>query len=140
MDTRFYSSGGLDLELLASDLEKILHAQGYQVQQIGDNDQKMVQLKKGSDIEAMVGLQATLTITIQRSSSGVVVAVGNQKWVDKAAVGAVGLVVPILWPLMITAGFGAFRQAELANRVLQIVDGLAHQQQSAKTGPVSPQQ
>ena len=140
MDTRFYASEGLDLELLTSDLEKVFRAQGYQVQQIGDNDQKMVQLKKGGDLEAMIGLRAALTITVQRTSSGVVVAVGNQKWVDKAAVGAAGLVIPILWPLLITAGFGAFRQAELANRVLSIVDGLVHQQQrpNTKTGPVPP--
>ena len=140
MDTRFYASEGLDLDLLASDLEKVFRAQGYQVQQIGDNDQKMVQLKKGGDLEAMIGLRAALTITAQRTSSGVVVAVGNQKWVDKAAVGAAGLVIPILWPLLITAGFGAIRQAELANRVLSIVDGLVHQQQrpNTKTGPVPP--
>jgi len=140
MDTRFYASEGLDLDLLASDLEKVFRAQGYQVQQIGDNDQKMVQLKKGGDLEAMIGLRAALTITAQRTSSGVVVAVGNQKWVDKAAVGAAGLVIPILWPLLITAGFGAIRQAELANRVLSIVDGLVHQQQrpNTKTGSVPP--
>ena len=69
------------------------------------------------------------------------VAVGQQKWIDKAAVGAVGVAVPVLWPLLFTAGLGAVRQASLANKVLTVLDGLVHQQQpDVKTGPVPAQQ
>ena len=68
------------------------------------------------------------------------VAVGQQKWVDKAVVGAFGVAVPVLWPLLFTAGLGAVRQASLANRVLTILDGLVHQQQpDVKTGPAPAQ-
>jgi hypothetical protein len=100
----------------------------------------MVQLRKGSDFEAIVGMQAALTVTLQRTGGGVMVAVGQQKWVDKAAVGAVGFAIPALWPLLLTAGFGAFRQAQLANQVMTIVDGLVHQQEpDVKTGPAPSQ-
>lgn len=141
MDARFYRSEHLDIERLATDLEKFLRGQGYQVQQIGNNEQMMVQLKKGGDLEAIIGMQAALTVTLQRSTGGIMVAVGQQKWVDKAAVGVVGFAVPALWPLLFTAGLGAVRQVSLANEVLTIIDGLVHQQQpDVKAGPVPAQQ
>jgi hypothetical protein len=140
MDARFYTSDTLNIEQLATDLERFLRGQGYQTQQIGNNEQMMVQLKKGGDFEALIGMQASLTVTIQRSSGGVMVAVGRQKWIDKAAIGVVGWAVPALWPLMFTAGFGAARQVALANEVLSILDGLVHQQQpNVRTGPVPTQ-
>jgi len=141
LDARFYRSDKLSIERLATDLENFFRSQGYQVQQIGNNDQVMVQLKKGSDFEAIIGMQAALSVTIQRTTGGIMVAAGQQKWVDKAAVGAVGVAIPALWPLLFTAGLGAVRQASLANKVLTILDGLVHQQQpDVKTGPVPAQQ
>src|SRR2546430_16361397 len=86
-------------------MENIYRAQGYQAQHFGDNNQVMVQLKKGSDFEALIGLQAALSVIIQRSGGGELAMIGQQKWMDKAAVGAVGIIAaPVLWPLMITAG------------------------------------
>ncbi len=141
MDARFYRSDKLSIERLATDLENFFRSQGYQIQQIGNNDQVMVQLKKGSDFEAIIGMQAALSVTIQRTTGGIMVAAGQQKWVDKAAVGTVGFAIPALWPLLFTAGLGAVRQASLANKVLTILDGLVHQQQpDVKTGPVPGQQ
>jgi FHA domain/Double zinc ribbon len=129
MDARFYNSEDIDIERLASDLVNVYLAQGYQAQQIGNKDQMMVQLKKGGDFEAIIGMQAALTVTIQRTAGGTLAMIGQQKWLDKAAVGAVGVVaMPVLWPLMLTAGVGAVRQASLSNQVLNIVDGLVRQQ------------
>ena len=141
MDARFYRSDNLDIERLATDLENFFRGQGYQAQHIGNNDQMMVQLKKGSEFEAIIGMQAALTVTIQRTAEGVMVATGQQKWIDKAAVGAVSLAVPALWPLLFTAGVGAVRQVSLANQVLTILDGLVRQQQpDVKAGPAPAQQ
>lgn len=140
MDARFYSSDTINIERLATDLEKFFRAQGYQTQQIGNNDQVMVQLKKGSDFEALIGMQAALTTTLQYSSGGVMVACGQQKWIDKAAVGVVGFAIPALWPLLFTAGVGVVRQAGLANQVMTILDGLVRQQHpDVKTGPAPVQ-
>src|SRR5437762_4365092 len=141
MDARFYNSNDLNIERLATDLEHFFRGQGYQAQQIGNNEQVMVQLKKGSDFEAVIGMQAALTVTIQRTGGGVVVMIGRQKWMDKAAVGAVGIIAaPVLWPLIITAGAGAIRQASLGNQVLNVVDGLVRQQRpDIQIGPVPMQ-
>ena len=141
MDARFYNSEEIDIERLASDLENVYRMQGYETQQIGNKDQMMVQLKKGGDLVALIGLQAALSVIIQRSAGGTVAMIGQQKWLDKAAVGAVGLIAaPVLWPLMITAGAGAIRQASLGNQVLNVVDGLVRQQYpDVRIGPVPVQ-
>src|SRR5438034_8575843 len=138
MDARFYNSDEIDIEQLANNLENFYRSQGYQVQQIGNRDQMMVQLKKGSDFEALIGMQAALSVIIQRSGGGVIAMIGQQKWIEKAAVGAVGIIAaPVLWPLMLTAGAGAIRQASLGNQVLNVVDGLVRQQRpDIQVGPV----
>ncbi|MGB8343899.1 MAG: zinc-ribbon domain-containing protein, partial [Ktedonobacteraceae bacterium] len=142
MDARFYNVEDLDIQQIANNLENIYRSQGYQVQQVNANkDQVMVQLKKGGDLEMLIGLQAALSVIIQRSGGGIVAMIGQQKWVDKAAVGAIGLIAaPILWPLMLTAGAGAIRQASLGNQVLNVVDSLVRQQRpEIQIGPVPVQ-
>src|SRR2546429_9124121 len=119
MDARFYNSNSLNIEQLATDLEHFYRGQGYKVQQIANNDQVMVQLKKGSDLELLVGMQAALTVTIQRTAGGVIAVFGQQKWIDKAAVGAVGIIVaPLLSPLMLTGCGGVLQDGILGHQVL----------------------
>jgi hypothetical protein len=141
MDARFYNADDIDIEQLANDLVNVYIAQSYQAQQFGDQQQRLVQLKKGGDFEAIIGMQAALTVTIQKTAGGTLAMIGQQKWLDKAAVGAVGLVaLPILWPLAITAGVGALRQASLGNQVLNMVDGLVRQQRPGLVaGPIPMQ-
>jgi len=141
MDARFYNSEEIDLERLANDLENMYRMQGYEVQQVGNKDQMMVQLKKGGDLVMLIGLQAALSVILQHTSGGTIAMIGQQKWLDKAAVGAAGLVfAPVLWPLMITAGAGAIRQASLGNQILNVVDGMIRQQYPrVQVGPVPVQ-
>jgi len=141
MDARFYNSDEIDIERLSQDLMNVYSAQGYQTQQIGTKDQMLVQIKKGGDLEALVGLQAALSLTLQRTGGGTLAMIGQQKWLDKAAVGAVGIIgFAFLWPLALTAGAGALRQASLGNQVLNVVDGLVRQQRpGVQAGPVPPQ-
>jgi hypothetical protein len=114
-------------------------AQGYNAQQIGDRNQMLVQLKRGGDFEALLGMQAALSLSIQRTSGGVLAMIGKQRWIDKAAVGAIGIAgIAFLWPLAVTAGVGAFRQASLANQALNMVDGLVRQQRPGIAGGPIP--
>jgi hypothetical protein len=138
MDARFYNADDIDIEQLATNLENVYRAQGFQAQHVGNNDQIMVQLKKGSDFEAIIGLQAALSVILQRNGGGLLAMIGQQRWIDKAAVGAVGIIAfPVLWPLMLTAGAGAIRQASLGNQVLNVVDGIVRQlRPEIQIGPV----
>src|SRR5689334_11166450 len=140
MESRFYNTRDVNIELIAQDVVRAFKAMDYQTQHMGDRNQVMVQLRKGSDLEALVGMQAALTLTLQRTSAGVMAMVGRQKWVDKAATGAASMIFPPLWPLAITTGFGVMRQINLANQVLSMVDGLVHQQApNAQSGPALAQ-
>ena len=141
MDARFYNSEDIDLEQLASNLNNLYLSQGYQVQHFGNKDQMLVQLKKGGDLEALIGLQAALSLTLQHVAGGTIAMIGQQKWLDKAAVGAIGLVAaPILWPLAFTAGAGAIRQANLSSQILNVVDNMVRQQRpNVQSGPIPPQ-
>jgi hypothetical protein len=141
MDARFYNSEDVDIERLAGDLVSAYQSQGYKAQYIGNTDQVLIQIKKGGDFEAVLGMQAVLSVTIQRTTGGILAMIGQQRWIDKAAVGAVGIaVLPLLWPLAITAGVGAIRQASLGNQALNMVDGLVRQQcPNVSGGPVPSQ-
>lgn len=141
MDARFYNTEEIDIERLANDLVNVYMAQGYQTQQFGNKDQMMVQLKKGGDLEAIIGMQAAVSLTLQRTAGGILAMLGQQRWLDKAAVGTVGIVAfPILWPLALTAGAGALRQASLGNQVLNMVDNLVRQQRpNVGIGPIPVQ-
>ncbi|HJT56169.1 MAG TPA: zinc-ribbon domain-containing protein [Ktedonobacteraceae bacterium] len=135
MDTRFYQAQGLDIQRIAIDLENMFLTQGYQVQHFGDRGHMVVQFKKGGEFAAIVGMQAALTLTLQNTPGGVMAVIGQQKWADKAAAGAVGLL--ILWPLAFTAGAGAIRQSNLTEQLLNALDAVVRQQQAnVQVGPV----
>jgi hypothetical protein len=139
MDARFYNSEDIDLERLAIDLVNAYQVQGYKAQYIGDQKQMIVQIKKGGDFEALLGMQAALSLSLQRTTGGVLAMIGQQRWIDKAAVGAIGIAaIAVLWPLAVTAGVGAIRQASLANQAMNMVDGLVRQQRPGVVGGAVP--
>ena len=120
VNTCFNQSPDLDIERIARDLEGYYLSQDSQMQHFGNKDHMVVQLKMGSDFEAVIGMQAGLTITLQRYPRGVVATVGQQQWIDKAAAGAIGML--LLWPLAVTAGVGVIRQASLESQVFSMLD------------------
>jgi ribosomal protein L40E len=140
MTTRYYQDPRINIESIAVGLERMFTSQGYQVQHFGNIDQMTVQMKKGGDLVAIIGMQTALTVTMQRSPGGVLAMIGQQKWVDKAVVGAVGmLAAPVLWPLMITAGVGAIQQATLGTQVMNALDMFVRQQNpNVQVGPIPP--
>src|SRR2546428_4879048 len=137
MDARFYNSEDIDIERLAIDLENIYRVQGYQVQQIVTTGQILVQLKKGGDFETLIGMGVALSVIIQRTAGGVLAMIGQQKWMDKAAAGAVGaagLVFFPLLPLAVTAGEGALRAKSLVHQNINVVGGVVGQPPTWVTG------
>jgi hypothetical protein len=136
MDIRYYNAPGINIERLASELERMFASDGYQAQHFGTSDTMTVQMKKGGDFAALFGMRSALTIVLQRNPEGLQALIGQQRWAEKAAVGAVGFFIPILWPLMFTAGAGVFMQANLINHVSNGLDMLVHQQvPNAQRGP-----
>ena len=141
MANRLYHDPRINIETLATELEHMFISQGYQVQRFGNNDQIAVQMRKGGDLATIIGMQTALTVTLKPTPRGILTMSGNQKWVDKAVVGGVGLIFsPILWPLMITAGVGTIQQVNLDNQVMNALDTLIRKQNpEVQFGPIPPE-
>lgn len=130
MDARFYNvkDQQINIENLANQFVAVYRSQGYAAQYVGNKDNGFIQIKKGGDFEAVIGLQAALSLSLQRTEGGVVVTAGQQKWIDKVTLGAASFLIPALAPLVFTAGFGAIRQINLARQAFSMLDGLIRQQ------------
>jgi len=134
MESRFYQSQEMDIEKVVYELEQAFIALGYQVQHIGNKEYMTVQIRKGSNIEAIVGMQAALTLMLRSVPEGVLAVLGQPQWIDKAAVGTAGML--FLWPLMLTAGMGVIRQVGLESELDAVVQ---RQQSDVRMGPIPPQ-
>lgn len=140
MEIRYYQAQGLHIERLAVDLERMFASQGYQAQHFGDPDHMTVQLRKGDDFAGFLGLRSALTIALTRTPDGVQAMIGRQQWADKAVIGTIGFIFPVLWPLIFTAGAGAVMQASLGSQVVNALDMFVHQQMpgAQRSGGVPP--
>ena len=141
MANRLYHDPRINIQNAATEVEHTFLSQGYQVQHFGDSDHMTVQMRKGGDFATIVGMQTALTVTMQRTPRGILTMIGQQQWVDKAVVGAVGLIAsPILWPLMVTAGIGAIQQATLSTQVSNVLDtAIRRQNPEVQFGPIPPE-
>ncbi len=125
MDQARYYPGMFDVNTLAMQLASNLQLRAYQAQWFGAGNQMMVQVRKGGDASKILGMQAALTVMITQHPTGLLVTIGQQRWLDKAAMGVAGL---WLWPLLVPAAVGAVRQSSLPGEVLMLLDTLVLQQ------------
>jgi hypothetical protein len=113
----------LDTRKLANTLENAFKADGYNVQELGKDDDIAVQIKKGGLGRSITGMEQAITVRMRKQSGETDVSVGQAKWADKAGVEVIGALV--FWPLMIPATYGVYKQASLPGRVLTIVNNFA---------------
>jgi len=66
-----------------------------------------------------VGMSTSLNIVFRQSGDALMVEIGAGKWIDKAAAGVVSMVV--LWPLVLTAGYGAWEQIKMPDRIFDYI-------------------
>jgi hypothetical protein len=124
MDNARYYLGVFDVTQLAMELASNLQLRAYQAQWFGASNQIMVQVRKGSDAGKFFGTQAALTVILTQHPTGLLVTIGQQRWMDKA-------------PLLIPAAVGAVRQSALPAEVLNLLDTLVlHQNPLAMPSPV----
>jgi hypothetical protein len=114
-----------DVSSLSMQLASNLQLRAYQAQWFGAGNQMMVQVRKGGDASKILGMQAALTVILTQHPTGLLVTIGQQRWLDKAALGVAGL---WLWPLLVPAAVGAVRQTSLPGEVLSLLDTLVLQQ------------
>lgn len=117
---RKYACSPSDTPALISDLKNWLRAQRFDCQQVNTEDHNLViQVKKQGGWREFVGMATSLNIVFHQSGDDLIVEIGAGKWIDKAAAGVVSLVV--LWPLAVTAGFGAWEQMKLPEKIFNYI-------------------
>ena len=64
-------------------------------------------------------MATSLNIVFREADGLLTVEIGAGKWIDKAAVGTVSMF--ILWPLAVTAGFGAWEQMKMPDKIFGFI-------------------
>jgi len=85
-----------------------------------------LQVAQQSGWRKFVGMSTALNITLDRRGDELTVEIGAGQWLDKAAVGAVSLLV--LWPLAVTAAIGAWNPMKMPERVFGHISDLLSRQ------------
>ena len=117
---RRYVCGQDDLPRLIADVKSWLDSQGFDSQQMNaEGERLLLQVKRRGGWRDLVGMSTSLNVLFQHSGDTLTVEIGAGKWIDKAAAGAVSLLV--LWPLAITAGFGAWEQMKLPEKIFDFI-------------------
>jgi len=95
--------------------------QGFEVQTLeAPGGGFTVQTRKPEAWRSVVGMSAALNVTMTPQGENLLVEIGAAKWADKAAVGAVGIL--IFWPALIPAAYGAWKQSQLPKQVFQVIE------------------
>lgn len=116
---RFVCGSGESSNVIA-DLKGWLEQQDFDSQQMAtENSGVLLQIKKRGAWRDFVGMSTSLNIVFHQQDNTLTVEIGAGKWIDKAAVGTVSMF--ILWPLAVTAGFGAWEQMKMPERVFDYI-------------------
>ena len=132
MESRYYPGVEADVFKLVSELRSIFD-QDYEVQTMHVASTTVVQARKSSTLRDLTGLSTALTIRITPEAGGTRVDIGMQKWLDKAAIAAVAVLLSA-GLLAAVPALGAYWQYKLTEDAWKIVEGYM----SRKTGGYVP--
>jgi hypothetical protein len=118
--SRRYACRQSDSVLLIADVKRWLDGEGFDSQQMPtDDDRILLQVRKRGGWRNFVGMATSLNIVFNASEDTLTVEIGSGKWIDKAAVGTVSMF--ILWPLAVTAGYGAWEQMKMPDKIFAYI-------------------
>lgn len=120
MDSRYYPGVEADVSRLVSELRTIFD-QDYEVQTMHVSATTIVQARKSSTLRDLTGLSAALTIKITPEGGGTRVEIGMQKWLDKAAIAAVAVLLSAGMLLALPA-LGAYWQYKITEEAWKTID------------------
>ncbi len=120
--SRRYACDLGDSDRVIAEVKSWLDTQGFDSQQMStETGAMLLQIKKRGGWRDFVGMGTSLNIVFHQSADALTVEIGAGKWIDKAAVGTVSMF--ILWPLAVTAGFGAWEQAKMPTMIFDYIGG-----------------
>jgi hypothetical protein len=116
-----------NLSGVASLVKNLLDSEQLDAQVVQERSGTIIQAKKHSFrswkkyAHQALGLDRALTVRLVTTGDMLEVHIGDAVWIDKAVVGAVSVVV--LWPLAVTASWGAYKQRQLQLLIQRNVEG-----------------
>jgi|ERR1044072_2620668 hypothetical protein len=120
MDSRYYPGVEADVSKLVAELRNIFD-QDYEVQTMHVSSTTVVQARKSSTLRDLTGLSAALTIKITPELGGTRVEIGMQKWLDKAAIAALAVLLSA-GLLAALPALGAYWQYKVTEDAWKIVE------------------
>ena len=120
MDSRYYPGVEADVAKLVTELRELFD-QDYEVQTMHVSSTTVLQARKSSTLRDLTGLSAALTIKITPEAGGTRVEIGMQKWLDKAAVAAVAIILSA-GLLVALPAIGAYWQFKLTEDAWKIIE------------------
>ncbi|MDQ1611047.1 MAG: hypothetical protein QOG00_978 [Pyrinomonadaceae bacterium] len=121
MDNRYYPGVEVDVQSLVAELRRLFDAGDYEVQSMQVAQTAVLQARKSGTLRDLTGLSAALTIKITPEHGGTRVEIGMQKWLDKAAVAAVAVILSAGLLLALPA-LGAYWQHRLTEDSWKIIE------------------
>lgn len=120
-EQRLFHAPSLNMPHLSQALADWYRSQRFEVQLLEAPGGGMVlQARQEEAWRSVLGMSATLNILMRHQADGnLVVEIGAGKWFDKAAAAGVGMFV--LWPMLLTAGYGAWQQSKLPQRTFEFI-------------------
>ncbi len=107
-------------QAVIAEVRSWLDSQDFDSQQMDAEDESLLlQIKKRGSWREWVGMATSLNILFHLDEDTLTVEIGAGKWIDKAAAGTVSLF--ILWPLAFTAGYGAWEQSQMPDKIFEFV-------------------
>ncbi|MDY7040276.1 MAG: zinc ribbon domain-containing protein, partial [Chloroflexota bacterium] len=120
-EQKIYSAPDVDVRELAGVVSDWFQNQQFEVQTLeSPGGGLVVQARQPEAWRSIVGMSSALNVTMTRQGENLVVQMGAAKWVDKAAVSAVTLI--LFWPALIAPAYGAWKQSQLPKQVFQLID------------------
>lgn len=137
MNTKEYPGVKADINQLIDELRTFFENSDYEVQVRRETPSVIVQARKSSMIRDWTGTSYALTVSIVVNQIGTQVAVGRQKWLDKAAVGAVAGILTGGSGILLGA-WGAYQQYHITEKTWNVVEKhIAHKSGGSVYAPVA---
>ena len=120
-ERRTFYGPDIDIPSLAQALADHFSRDGYQTQIVPvSNTALMVQAQKEDTLRKMAGMSSALSAVLSLEGEYVAAEIGGAKWADKGVAAGVGAI--IFFPVLITAGVGAYQQSQLTSKAWQFVE------------------
>jgi len=120
MEKRTYPIKDFPVMHLAEALEEWYQSMGFETQILSTQYRGMIiQARKEGFLRTVVGMSSAITVTVDQKETYLLIEVGGANWADKAAAGAIGLIV--FWPTLVSAGFGAYEQSKVLKQTWDVV-------------------